>query len=106
MSEKLFRSPIEAEGKSYGDVLNGFVSGKMGTADAEAKAGLARLVHIHANHPRIDRMVQHLILAKYEQANPTTDVTAVDWTAVIQWLVDNLPTILKLVMSLLAIFGL
>jgi len=105
MSETLGR-PIEAHAKVFHEVLLAFADGKVGNADAEAKVFLARLARIDETRPRIGRIIQHIILNRYEEAHPEADVTAVDWTAVIEWLVENLPTILKMILSILAIFGL
>lgn len=97
--------PTEEVGKLYGDVLLGFAEGKVGeNVSTEAKEFCLRLHHINEKHPRISRIIKHVIEERYEAATGN-DPGSVDWGTVIQWLVDSLPTILKLLMSLFAIFG-
>jgi hypothetical protein len=58
-----------------------------------------------AKHPRLARAIEERVLAGYEADNGKI-VGAVDWAVVWEWLVENLPAILKLLLSILAIFGL
>jgi len=98
--------PIEAEGKLYTDVLAGFANGTLGVdVGTEARQLCQRLADIAVSHPRISRVVRHVIEARYEAATGI-DPGSVDWQTVIQWFVENMPQILKIILSLLALFGL
>ena len=54
--------------------------------------------------PFLGRVVENAILHSYERAQGKKIVGAPDWNAILQWLIDNGPTILKIIMSILVLF--
>ena len=74
---------------------------------SEQQAMCARLGRIMQRHPRVGHRLEDIILMAYEHdTGVDVHLAAVDWQAVIAWLVANMPKILEILLSLLALFGL
>lgn len=58
-----------------------------------------------ARHPRLWKMAENMVLASYERKTGTKIVGKPDWSTIIDWLITNGPAILKLIMSIIAMFG-
>lgn len=92
--------------KSCREALHWFASGKGRGVSAEDRAACARLASFMDRRPLLGLWVQHLILAHYQAAHNTEDFAAeINWIEVVTWMQDNLPTILRILLSLLAVFG-
>ena len=64
-----------------------------------------RIAEGMARHPRVARMVAHLALERYEEANGAfASPEAIDWTKVVDWLITYGPKILQILLMLLVIF--
>jgi hypothetical protein len=55
-------------------------------------------------HPRLAAIVEHACLYSYEQANGEI-VGAIDWMAILKWVMANGPAILAGLLQLFAFFG-
>jgi hypothetical protein len=100
MSESLLKAPA---GLSYAEALAGFANGKLGAnVSAKGMNVCAKLLEIDENHPRASKILKHMILNRYEAA---TDVDAgtVDWTSILQWLVENLPKLFEIFLAFFAL---
>ncbi len=56
-------------------------------------------------HPRLWKMAENMVLAAYERKTGVRLKGKIDWSSIIDWLVTNGPAILKLILSLIALFG-
>ena len=74
------------------------------TLTARQQQDCQTIFNVCNKRPRIGRLVEHYILAKYEDAKGDI-VGVVDWAAVIAWFVANIGQILQLLLSFLALFG-
>lgn len=54
--------------------------------------------------PRLWKAMENIVVHRYEQDTGEKLVGAVDWSKLITWLTENLPTILKLIASILVLF--
>jgi len=54
-------------------------------------------------HPLINKIIENRCLAAYQSAHP--GVTAIDWQAIINWVITNGPAIMQFVMMLVSLFG-
>ena len=70
----------------------------------EQRHNCERISKIIDQRPLIGRILERAALHAYLAAHP--GVTVVDWKAIVEWLVANMPTILGLLLSLLSLFGL
>ena len=92
---KSCREMFIALGKNYNPTLT-----------SEQQATCARIGHIMTDHPFVGMMIQHAILIRYQRATGKDALAgAVDWKSVLQWLVENMPKMIELLLSLLAMFG-
>jgi hypothetical protein len=66
--------------------------------DRAAKADPAR-------HKRLWMAMEHIVAHRYERETGQKITANFDWSKLMQWLIDNLPAILKIVASLLALFA-
>jgi hypothetical protein len=56
------------------------------------------------SHPFLGGILQSLLLHKYAH-DTGTGLGTVDWGAFLTWLTTNMPAILQMIMSILAMFG-
>lgn len=66
---------------------------------------LDKFTQAAAKHPRLWKMAENMVLASYERQTGTKIVGKPDWSSIIEWLITNGPAILKLIMSIIALFG-
>lgn len=72
----------------------------------EQAATCARLARFMARRPLMGLVMQQVILHRYMQAHEQTDMAAtVEWTKILEWLVQNMPTILQILISFLGVFA-
>lgn len=64
-----------------------------------------RIARAMVRHPRLGVAVQARLLHAYEKENGML-VGAIPWLAIFEWLIANGPAIIKMILSLLALFGL
>jgi hypothetical protein len=53
--------------------------------------------------PRLWKAMESIVIHHYEQSTGTKLVGKVDWSNLLTWLTENLPTILKIIATILAI---
>jgi hypothetical protein len=72
----------------------------------EQAATCKRLGDFMSTHPIIGLYMQQVILSRYMAAHDETDMKGtVEWAKIIEWLVANMPTILQILVTFLALFG-
>jgi len=73
---------------------------------SEQAATCARLARIMNRRPILGLIMQQAILHRYMMAHSDTDMDAtVEWTKILEWLVQNMPTILQILISFLGVFA-
>jgi len=85
------------------EVLEQFANGLHGAIIVENAAFCKRLAHTMRSHPRVGRIIRHIILHRYEK-DTGIDVGTANWQTIIAWLLENLPAILKLILSFMSLF--
>jgi hypothetical protein len=92
-----------SKSQSVRECLKAIGSGKVAGASASQVEQCAKIGEFMDRRPFIGGILQSLLLHKYQ--HDTGAVGAVDWAAFLTWLTTNMPAILQMVMSILAMFG-
>lgn len=72
----------------------------------EQAATCARLARFMARRPVLGLLMQQAILHRYMSAHEQEDMAGtVDWQKILEWLVQNMPTILQILISFLGVFS-
>ena len=88
---------------SVRECLKAIGSGKVTGASASQVEQCAKIGAFMDRRPFLGGLLQSLLLHKYE--HDTGNVGAIDWTKFLTWLTTNMPAILQMIMSILAMFG-
>lgn len=55
--------------------------------------------------PRLWAAAEHAVARKYERETGNKVGANFDWSTIIQWMMDSLPAIIQMLMTLITIFG-
>jgi hypothetical protein len=88
---------------SVRECLKAIGSGSVAGASASQVEQCAKIGAFMDRRPILGGLLQSLLLHKYE--HDTGKVGAIDWEAFLTWLTTNMPAILQMIMSILAMFG-
>jgi hypothetical protein len=88
---------------SVREALKAIGGGKVTGASASQVEQCAKIGAFMDRRPFIGGLLQSLLLHKYQ--HDTGNVGTVDWGAFLTWLTTNMPAILQMIMSILAMFG-
>jgi hypothetical protein len=91
--------------KSVQDCFLVIGEGKVGGVDANHVSDCARVANFLATSPVMGALVTAMLVKRYKRANNISRATAMDWGAFLQWLTENLPAILQIIMTLITFFG-
>jgi len=98
-------SEVEAtKPTSVRECLKVIGAGKVAGASASQVEQCAKIGAFMDRRPFLGGILQSLLLHRYAQDNPN-DVGAIDWQNFLTWLTTNMPAILQMIMSILAMFG-
>ena len=87
---------------SVREALKAIGSGKVAGASASQVEQCAKIGAFMDRRPFLGGILQSLLLHKYQH---DTGATAIDWGNFLTWLTTNMPAILQMIMSILAMFG-
>jgi len=99
-------TPTPTNIRSYREALDYLASGADKQITIEEAAQCHLLATFTDRHAILGLIIQHAILQNYRRATGDNDVdTPPDWTKIIEWMLNNMPAILQMVLNILHIFG-
>lgn len=90
---------------SVREALKAIGSGKVTGASASQVEQCDKIGAFMDRRPVIGGILQSLLLHKYKH-DTGNSISTIDWGAFLTWLTTNMPAILQMIMSILAMFGL